>query len=358
MLLAFLLQLRNVGVWTRTLPVLLGFALPLWLSTFDAYSPSSALEQSVGLTAIALGTAGLVDWLDRHGAQRLAMVALAMLVFLALDTVLQVSTGRDVFGFTLVAGRANAAFGEQNLKLGAVCCVLLAIAWPAMLSWQLKTIAIVTSLVCVLLGAARQSWLIWLVLVGMLLWPLRRNLQWRTVLGIVAGLGLLVLGAYFGVDGVQERVATTLLALQGDRAAIDTALSYRLGIWQTALDMSQQHWLNGVGVRQFESSYANFADPADRYAITGAAHAHYWPLERLSETGVLGVFGFLALLGHLGLRMYRAAPVLRAAAWPFFALLVACVLPLNTHYAWHSSFWATLMLLNLALLLRVLEPEP
>ncbi|MDT9136338.1 hypothetical protein RSW15_24705, partial [Escherichia coli] len=60
---------------------------------------------------------------------------------------------------------------------------------------------------------------------------------------------------------VRERVTRTAMALTGDAAGVDAALSGRSQIWSAALCMVRAHPLNGVGAREFRNAFPQ-CDPA------------------------------------------------------------------------------------------------
>jgi O-antigen ligase len=120
--------------------------------------------------------------------------------------------------------------------------------------------------------------------------------------------------------------------------------------------MYRDHPVNGVGVRGFREAYPDYAQPDDRWVAAGgtAMHAHHLLLEVWSETGAIGLACWvLALL--LGWRAWHTAgPAGRAASAPAALALLVMLFPLNTHFAFYSSFWALLLFVLVALFVGAL----
>jgi len=274
-----------------------------------------------------------------------------------LDALLQASTGFSLGGSNLT-DRLSGIFGDDNLKLGGVLATL-----SPLLLWQARNLGgrkwlLGAALLClwvVLLAGARAAWLVYgLVLIAMLWRELgggRRALIGMgvaAVLGLSSGLAMWQLSPRFA-----ERVDRTTAALQGDTAALDHALSFRLPIWRTALCLIEQHPWNGVGVRGFRHAYPDCAAADDRFLDRtediGALHAHQWVLEVLSETGMLGLSCWCIGIGWLARWHHRRDPQQRTDVFPVSVALLVLMFPLNTHYALYSSFHGLLLFWLLAL---------
>ena len=202
----------------------------------------------------------------------------------------------------------------------------------------------------------RSGWLsmaIVLVTCAVLMLQRENRVLRRTMLTVPALAVLILALSYLASPLFQQRLHLTRAAVQGTTEAIDQASSDRIPIFVTAWRMYRNHPVNGVGVRAFRYAYPDYAaagdpwvDPATRQ---GAAHAHHWMLEVVSETGVLGLLCWLLGIG-VALRAWRKSdsPSRALASAPGVAL-VSVLFPLNTHYAVYSSFWALLLFSLLAL---------
>lgn len=272
-----------------------------------------------------------------------------ILVFWLLDAWVQAMTGWSLGGAP-EAERLSGLFGSDNLKLGPVLATLSPfLLGVARRHWGRRglVIAFVFVLVPVLLAGSRASWLALGVVALVFLWgETRRPLRFAAaaaVLGLTSVVAVAL--AWHGSPAFDARMQRTLQALHGSQGEVDFALAGRAQIWRTSLAMIEAHPLNGVGVRGFRHAYAAYAATGDSFVQadgSGAAHAHQWVLEVLSETGAAGLLLWLAGLG-LALRAWRrASPRQRAAAFVPGLALIAMGFPLNTHLAFYSAWWGLL----------------
>lgn len=340
--------------WALTAVLFASYWLPELLSSPDAVNGRRALRESLldlrylpflWLVAIAVAT---------ERGRRLTFGGISVIVVLWLvDGGVQALTGWSLGGYAS-ADRLSGVFGADNLKLGLVLASLAPFPLVAaarrfgMVGWLVMAAAL--GLV-VLLAGARASWLTLALVLAISGWQLFGA---RRAIALMAGGGLVVFALSMALsDKFQDRVERTGAALDGGSEGVDFALSGRLSIWRTAIDMSVANPVNGVGVRGFRDAYPTYATKDDPWLLDaehGAGfHAHQIVLEVLSETGLLGL---LLWLGGAALawRAWRfATPEARdRARAPALALLVT-VFPFNTHLAFYSTFWGGLTLLLAAL---------
>lgn len=335
------------------------YSLPAIVSAFDAVDAQKSWTTALGSLRFALFGVAMVLLLAGHTRPRAILwQSIGALVALwTLDALVQASTGCSVGG-AMTADRVSGVFGADDLKLGPVLAVLS----PFVLlsarerlgraglcgAWVLMAAAI-------LLAGARAGWLMYALVTLALL---RRELP-RARDFVLALLGAGALAGAVGVVAFQanpafaERVARTAAVFDGGRAGLDHALAGRLPIFETAWATGAAHPLNGVGVRGFRHAYAEFAaadDPWLRPENGGAAlHPHQLLLELWAETGMIGLLAWFAG-AWLAIRAWRrAGDGARAAALAPGLALAVMLFPLNTHFAFYSSFWGLLFAWLLAL---------
>jgi len=242
--------------------------------------------------------------------------------------------------------------GPCNLKLGQVLAslspfLLLPLAQRfGRAAWLLAVLVLATVL---LLAGSRASWLTFALVVAYSGWRVL-GMRQMLLLGAAVLAGAVVLA--LTVPALGERVQRTALALKGDRAGVDQALSGRGRIWMAAGCMIEHHPVNGVGARGFREAYPGCDPQPDTPGEWGpgpALHAHQIVLEILSETGVLGLLLWLAAAAQAW-RAWRYAPVAaRERARPAMLALAVTVFPFNTHLAFYSTFWGGVTVLLAAL---------
>ena len=348
------MSLLSHEAWALTSVLFCAYWLPELFSSFDAVDAGRALRESLVdlrylpfLWLVAMAVAS-------ERGRRLTFGGIAIIcAFWLVDALVQATTGWSLGG-PATADRLSGVFGAENLKLGLVLASLAPFPLTAaaerfgVAGWMTVALALV---VVVLLGGTRASWLtLGLVLLASGWLQFRAR---RVVVAMLVGSVLAMATVFTFSDTLQQRVERTTAALDGDQAGMDHALSGRLPIWRTAVDMALAHPVNGVGVRSFRDAYPVYAQPDDPWladAEHGAGyHAHQIVLEVLSETGFLGGLLWLggAALAWRAWRFATPAARLRARA-PALALAVT-VFPFNTHLAVYSTFWGGLVLLLFAL---------
>jgi O-antigen ligase len=341
------------------LVLIAAYALPAVLSAIDAVDPRKSWTTALGSLRFGLYAAAMVLLLGGHARSQalLADLVAALIGLWTLDALVQAATGWSLGG-ALEADRVSGIFGADDLKLGPVLAVLspfallaarrhfgrmgLAVAWLGLAA-------------AILLAGARAGWVIYALVSGVLLWrEVPRILPYLASLlalaALAAGVSLL---AQRGSAEFAERMARTAAVFGGDRASIDHALAGRLPIFETAWAMGSAHPINGVGVRGFRVAYADYAavdDPWLRPEQGGAAlHPHQVLLELFAETGVVGVLAWL-LAAAAAIRAWRRADgATRERTLAPALALAAMLFPLNTHFAFYSSFWGLLFWWLLAL---------
>lgn len=363
-----LLMLGGLAVFARTPralfddPALRAFSaaflclwLPMLASLPDAVNPAHA-----GKTALAylhFWPAGLCIVLacrdPRLRRWLLAGVA-GVIAFWLADALLQLVTGRDLFGHPPAGDILTGAFYPKQ-RLGLVLAVLtpvyfLGVAWLARrrpLAWLL----LLPLFLVILLSLKRTAWIMLAVSLAGLLWlacARRQGGLCRALVGLLLALTLMVGGALALDPALRQRVTETAGLLSGDFATMDRASSYRLTLWRTAWRIFEAHPVNGVGPRGYRYAYADHA-PADDFWLLrggGQTHPHQMLLEVAVETGAVGVVGYLGFLALLWRRLRWAVDETQAV-WAIAAL--AAAFPLNAHLALYGSYWSSLVWLSTAL---------
>lgn len=365
-------RLLSPAAWALTSILFLGYWLPQALSALDAVDPSAAWTKTAAglrylpfmwLVAIAVAT---------PARRTLTLGGLAVITAAwTLDALVQAAAGTSPWFWSLdqlkqlasqrplcsaeeaaLADRLSGALGPCNLKFGQVLASLSAfLLLPAAtrfgrIGWTVATLAIG---VVLLLAGSRASWITFALVVAYSGWRLfgGRQLVLLAVCGLVVAAGLA-----YSVPQLHDRVVRTAQAWEGDDDGMDQALSGRGRIWSAAGCMIQAHPINGVGARGFRDAYPDCDPAAGSNGVWGAGpalHAHQIVLEILAETGVIGLLLWLAAAAQAWRAWRFAPPAARERARPAMLALAVTVFPLNTHLAFHSTFWGGVTVLLAAL---------
>ena len=328
------------------------YAIPAWLSVIGAVDMQrSAVSALADLRFLPFALMAVLVLRERTTLYWRVLGVTGLVVGLwAVDAWVQGLTGFGLAG-VLEEDRVSGVFGDDNLKLGPVLAVLSPIALDeARRRYGRVAFAIVWLLlaVAILLAGARAGWIMYALVTLVMLWrvAVRPSHFVACVVASLVAASAVSVAAYRISPLFKERVDRTLALGDGTRTALDHALAGRLPIWETATRMALAHPINGVGVRGFRHAYPAYAEPGDRWVHAdgsrGAMHPHHLVLEVAAETGAIGLVGWL--LGFvIALRAWwRASSGARDRTFAPALALVAMTFPINTHFAFYSSFWGLL----------------
>ena len=284
-----------------------------------------------------------------------------LLAFWAFDGFVQLYFGTDLLGIAMHSDRLNALFLRQYQFYGPTLAMLSPLLleyarrrWPAW-AW---VVSFALVLGAVTIAGMRSGWLVMAVVLlvyGLLLIANRENRDLRVASIAVPALAVVViLAGYMASPLLQNRIEQTLAALEGTETSVDFASTLRIPIFKTALRMYEEHPINGVGVRAFETAYMDFAEPNDIHVQRsggkrGALHAHNVVLEVMADTGTVGLLG---LFGGLLLfwRYWRLmSPAQRQEAFPYALAVCLVFFPVNSHFAVYGTYLSSLIWVLLGL---------
>ncbi|NKC11607.1 MAG: hypothetical protein GKR94_05190 [Gammaproteobacteria bacterium] len=328
------------------------FWIPMVLASLDAHDAN----RSAGSSALYLRFALMGVFVAWALTSALSRARLAVVLFCALwivDALVQALAGSNMFGFPYTGGQLMGLF-YPKLQLG----VVLSVFTPLVLDYLAQRarthrawwLALVPMAVVIALTLHRNSWLMFALACGLYAtyWMVER--RWRPRLGdslvtvvVVAGL----CGMLAQHDYLAQRVGTSVAAVFGAPQTLDAQLGQRPDIWRTAAAMAAANWMNGIGPRGFRSAYGDYAEPDDYWLSHEPpkvpAHPHQLMLEVASETGAIGVIGYVLALGLLWRRYRVLDPSARARAAPWLMCIVIAIFPLNIHKAFYGFFMASLV---------------
>ena len=349
---AALREIRVGGVALTAADALVGLLLLAWCARrlarreFPVWSTPLALPFALFLAGLALSVSAatfpllslkeMAKWLEflavtlfvaneMNEARRIQRILLLLVLAGGVEAALgwyQFLAQAGPKGFVLFERflRAYGTFGQPNPYAGYLNSVLpvvlgvLTAHWtgraPSRRGWQGTPLLIASALMAggVLFSFSRGGWLALGAAVALLLGLAARR---TLVLLLAAAVLALFLGLLGALSLLPSQVTGRLSAVTDNfqifdaRTALLTPENWsvveRMAVWQTAWTMFEESPLTGVGAGNFARLYPDYAlrnwkDPQ--------AHAHNFYLNLLSETGLLGLGGFLvfwlALLAFAG----------------------------------------------------------
>lgn len=212
----------------------------------------------------------------------------------------------------------------------------------------------------ILLSGRRAAWIMLGVsmffLAIQLVWVERLRWVWKKNLGVII-LTLLAPLIAWQQPEFRARLDVTAGLASGDYAKANMATSLRLPIWKVAINVAEDHWLNGIGPRGFRYIYPQYGEKDDPFLAlnpdAGPTHPHQLMLEIAAETGVIGIVGYLAALVYWLRLLVVAVQAKRLVAIPLMLGVLLAILPFNAHMAFYASFWSCvtwwLIMMSLAL---------
>lgn len=348
------------------------FWIPALLSLPDAVNFNHAASNVAGMLRFYFAGLFILSRLANSKSHLWLGTAIGLvLLFWTADAWLQLLFGRDLFGIPAFSeNRISGVFGE-HAKLGMMIIPFFGLAIAAFKEKFGLQAAIIFTLVvisAILISGDRSSWvslfavtLFWLLLFR----PKKKIFSKSHLIAGVAGVTLLAV-AVLSTPQFQTRLDNSLIGLSGGYEGVNTASSFRLPIWETSLRMFVDNPINGVGVRGFRYAYPAYALPGDMFVDkvvpgvqqTGAFHAHQIILELLSETGLIGILGFVIALWILFVKWRpKALSQKTSMASGYLISLMAILFPINSHFSTFSSSWAQVLWLLVALCVSAIAVE-
>ncbi|GAA2629389.1 O-antigen ligase family protein [Actinomadura fulvescens] len=316
-------RLPSRGLWVFG-PLL----VTLTISTLCAHDPAASLAGFVRVVEIFLlvPAAVMLTVRRRHDIAVVAGAVVVVGLVQASIGIWQVLTGNGA-SFTGRLTRAVGTFGAVDIMAMAtvvgyamVIVVAAALAWPGRRRLVLLPLAAVLGLALVL-SLSRGVWLAIIAGLAVMLVARSRALAWRMAVGTSAAAIVVVCGLGVQSSAFAERAESIAASI----STPDRSVGDRFSLWTTAVTIWQDHPLVGVGVKGFPayrdgyaplqlSSASETQDPVNGYLRQPLLSPHNQYLLVLSEQGVLGLAGFVVLLGALAWRVV-AVRRRRDAAW-------------------------------------------
>ena len=325
--------------------------IPMVIALFDAqYFEVSAITTLKFLRFLFAGVFVLTALADTKHRQLLFFFIGAIVLGWSLDGLLQFFSGTNILGYAANPKRLTGIF-YPHYRIGIVVAVFppLLIELTRRLSnrWKLLWILLPAPFITVLLSGSRAAWLMLIVVsiayIVLVLTTIGRRVFTRSVLTKALLVVVVSLWTTAQFPFVVKRAVDATGVFSGDFEAVDVATRRRLSIWAPALEISAAHPVNGIGPRAFRHAFIDHADAENFWQKRdppGVTHPHMMLLEVLTESGVIGLLGYLVVLVIVFVVSWRNRQT------PYTASLGLCVLislfPLNVHMALYGSYWSSL----------------
>ena len=339
--------------------VLILLFLCLWLPQLFSLIGAVNLERSAKIALLyplyLFCGIFIVRELARPGnLSRLSLALLVIVIFWCVDGLIQYAGGTNLLGYPYQDGMLSGMF-YPKLRLGIILAVLVPVALETLRNVNRESLfpwlLLIPFTVVVLLSGRRSAWLMLIIGLSAYLPLVVLALSSRAryiITGALCVAILLVATVYFKSPDINRRIVL-LTGMLGSEYQAERATSMRMPIWDTAWNMFQDNWLNGVGPRGFRYAYRTYADE-DNYFVRqgqeGQTHPHMVFLEIAVETGLIGLAGFTLFYITILRFWWRGRHFTINGAWT--AALLAGTFPLNAHLAFYGSYWSGFLWLLIA----------
>lgn len=348
--------------------------LPMVLSLTDAVAHGRALSNTLTHLRFLFAGIFICAAMTESRARTLLLVATGvMLAFWSVDGTIQANFGKNLLGNPMAGNRVTGVYFPR-LTMGNVLASIspLLFFWLGRMAgrnawWLLLTAPLALTII---LSGSRVAWIM-IALSVCLMAGYALAYGTRGQLGKMLPV-MLVSMALVGADLAylpyfKQRLASTQGLLSTDAKQFDRATALRGTIWTVAGKVYADHWINGVGPRGFRYIYLQYGractpgvvyplwtDPPCDKTInwkTNApiTHPHQLTLEIATETGTIGLLGYLAFLGLFIGRVVVAGRESLRTAWPWAVAAFISFFPLNAGHAFYGGKWACLVWWLLAL---------
>ena len=329
--------------------LVLCFLLPGLLSLPGAFDFDRALSTAARLTAY--GFAGLLFLRLSPSESQWPNTVLWMtglLVLWSLDGIVQEWRGVSFSGYPLFTGlpEGHKVTGSMGLDYGPNLAVLSPFLFETLRlhGRRLPVLWLVVPLlaVAVSLSASRYSALLLLVsaMLCVALWVRGRasNHYWTPVFVVVLSMGGLLLPILL-VPHLAERLLLLGGSLSVSEVEANAALAFRPELWKASWILFTENWLNGVGLRGASGAMYPILAASEFFPdamLSRTWHPHLGVLEIATDTGVLGVLGYLLFLIMVVRWMLVTNAAGQGVSTTFFCIALLAVFPLSSTLSMYS----------------------
>lgn len=283
---------------------------------------------------------------------KIHFVVFIITAFWCIDAVIQFLFKIDLFGYPYNPGDITGMFYPRNTIAHVTAC-LSPFYFESIrkrsdhLRWL--WLLLLPLFAVILLSGRRAAWIMLAVSsAGYLIYLLKITGSYvkyrKRIIPLAAIIAVVCAAVIASNQPLRDRITSTMGLFSGDYKQVDLATAHRLPIWNTAVAMFKDNWINGVGPRGFRYAYRSYSGPDDFWVKLGGAQPTTQPhqiiLEVLAETGVIGCLG-MALFVYLFYRLIKHEKLLTSTYTGMLAILVA-VFPFNSHLAFYSSYWGSM----------------
>jgi len=344
--------------------------VPMVLSLPDAVNLQESYRKVLSFTAYYLmGVAVIYLLTNEFRRQHLINGIGVLLVIWCLDAVWQSYAGSNIFGFPYDSNSLTGVFYPMK-RLGLVLAILSPFYFEFIrhhakkYSWL--TLLLIPYIYVIILSGNKSSWVMLVISVFLyiiylsLSGSLSRLKKSQVIIAlIICFLGMVLVSNADKIIPekkaiwIEDRMHSIASLLSGDIDNAGKTFQHRIMIWEGAIRVSRDHWINGVGPRGFRYIVDDYIASDDKYYISEVAssstHPHQIVLEILTETGIIGVIGYLIFFILILKEAMKLIRKKKYDALPWIFPVMIAVFPINMYKAFYGHYTATLIWVLIAL---------
>jgi len=344
--------------------------VPMVLSLPDAVNFQESFRKVLTFTAYYLMGVAVISLLTNEARRKYLINGMGvLLVIWCLDAVWQSYAGSDIFGFPYDSNSLTGVFYPKK-RLGLVLAILSPFYFEFIRHHAKKYSGLILLLIpyiyVIILSGNKSSWV--MLLISVFLYTIYLNytgffsrLKKSQVIIVLiicfAGYALLSnadkLIPKNKVTWIENRMHSMVSLLSGDIDNAGATFQDRIIIWEGAIRVARVHWINGVGPRGFRYIVDDYINSDDDYFISQVArsstHPHQIVLEIMTETGIIGVIGYLIFFILI---LKEAMKLIRENdfdAIPWVFPVIIAVFPFSMYMAFYGNYIASLTWVLIAL---------
>jgi O-antigen ligase len=366
---SLVLFLLGIGFWAsagrrliadpvqrRWILVIACLAVPALASLPTSQSPRHTAIQLLLIFGMFVLGSVLVEILRRPGALELLQKIMAVVLAIwIVDAIVQMVLGVDLLGIPQNGEggsfRVVGMYGNHLYLPWSLVLALPVLLWALIERHPYYTLGLLLLGGIVIIGTGvRSAFVAWFVVAFFCFLHIRLHRKWL----LVGVLGAVLAGVVMLSPIAQQKLkATSIDAFTFEQ--MNSLLSYRPYLWETAWAMFSENPVAGVGGDAFRSVYGEYSvredDPFRPGRPIGPQHAHQLYLSIMAETGLIGSIGIVLLWALLTRWYFSAGEGARARARPHAIGLLAVAFPINSQPLIYKTWWAPLLVLFVAALL-------
>ena len=344
--------------------------IPMILSLPDAVNFQESFRKVLSFAAYYLMGVAVISLLtDETRKQYFINGTGVLLFFWCLDASWQSYAGSNLFGFPYDNDKLSGIF-YPKLRLGLILAILSPFYFEFIRHYAKKyawaTLLLIPYIYVIILSGSKSSWVmlsisIFLYVVFLFLSGFFSRLTKThviiTVVICFVGVALLTNTGKIIPENkavwIEDRMHSIVSLLSGDIDNAGQSFQERIKIWEGAIRVARDHWINGVGPRGFRYIVDDYIAIDDEYFISvvarRATHPHQIVLEIMTETGIIGVIGYLLFFTLILKEAMRLIRVKNYDALPWVFPVIIAVFPINMYKAFYGHYTATLIWVLIAL---------